>query len=86
MERHEGLKEHEYRKVSYFDGNETKYIIEKRKGNKWKYCFGGIDYKEANHFLNHPYLIESQMKSFNITVYCILAFLVISILYFVIKD
>ena len=83
MNRYEGLNEPEYRKASYFDGNDIKYSIEKKKGNKWVFCFGGLDYKEATDLLNKPTEIESQMKSFRITGYCVLVFLIISALYFI---
>jgi len=82
MERYEGAQEQQYRKVSYYDGNGTKYIIEKNKEGKWKYCFGGISNKEANHLLNNPSLIESQMKSFRITGYCVLVLIAILALFF----
>lgn len=86
MLRYEGEWEPQYRKKSYFDGNDTKYIIEKRKGNKWVFCFGGMDYKEAKYYIDHPSLIESQMKTFRITGYFVIAFTILFIVYFLIYN
>jgi len=82
---YEGLKQPEYRKVSYFDGNTIKYSIEKRKGTKWIFCYGGLDYKEATDLVNNPILIEYQVKIFRITMYCVVVFIITSILYFTIN-
>lgn len=84
MNRYEGISEPQYRRTSYFDGNDIKYSIEKKKGNKWFFCFGGLDYKEATDLLNNPTQIERQIKTFKITGYCVIAFVIMSILCFTI--
>jgi len=83
MNRYEGLNEPQYRRISYFDGNDIKYYIEKKKGNKWVFCFGGLDYKEATDLLSNPIEIQRQIKTFKITGCCFLVFVIISALYFI---
>lgn len=86
MQLYEGIIYQQYRKTSYFDGNEIKYFIEKKKGDKWIFCFGGIDYKEANRFLSNTSLIESEMKKFRITSYFVVSFILICILYLIFNN
>lgn len=82
MERYEGNQQ-EYRKVSYVDGDDIKYSIEKKKGDKWVFCFGALSCEGANYLLNNPSQIEHQIKSFRISGYVILAFFVFGIIYLI---
>lgn len=69
-----------YRKISYSDGVDTKYIIQKNKLGKWVYCFGGLSYIEANLLLENPNLIESEIKKNKKIGICVLIFIIIFII------
>jgi hypothetical protein len=71
------VSEYRYKSLVGFDG----YIIERKvdKG-KWRFLFGVDSFREAEEYIKDPLSIEAKHKSNKIGWWCIIAFMVISLI------